>query len=251
MSELTHDASLLGAYTLGVLDAEEAHAVEEHVAGCADCRRELAELAEIREMLGEVPPEAFLDGPPEGGDLMLQRTLRQVRASAVAEPTVAGPPAPPARRWQRMTVAAASVVAIAVAALGSGFVLGRTSAPGGQALPTPVSASPTTGGPSVPGTRRVSGTDPASGASLAALITPAAGWVRVHADVGGIRAGERCLLIVRSRDGARVIAGSWLVSPKGEKDGTPLDGSALVAPADVASIDVETFDGRKLISVPA
>jgi Putative zinc-finger len=258
MSELTHDRSLLGAYALGVLDAEEARIVEEHAATCAECRHELADLAEIREMLGEVPPEAFLDGPPEGGDLLLQRTLRRVRAeapavesarprSSVERSTTSG------SRWQRFALAAASIVAIAAAAVGSGFVIGRNTAPDGGAQPPPATGAPsvTATGSTVPGTFRVSGTDPKTGASLRALITPAAGWVRVHADVGGIRAGEKCLLIVRSRNGTPVIAGSWLVSPKGEKDGTTLDGSALVAATDVASIDVETFDGRKLISVPA
>jgi hypothetical protein len=156
-------------------------------------------------------------------------------------------------------VAAASVVAVVAAAVGSGFVLGRTTAPSGQARPGPsvsaspgMSVSPGTSVPaSVPGARRVSGTDPKTGATLTALITPAAGWVRVRAEVGGIKAGEKCVLIVRPRTGVPLVAGSWLVSPKGEKDGTTLDGSALVAPDQVASIEVETFDGRKLVSVKA
>ena len=41
--------------------------VEEAI--CAACRAELHALSELEAALGEVPPEAFLDGPPEGGDL--------------------------------------------------------------------------------------------------------------------------------------------------------------------------------------
>ena len=74
-----HQTEALGAYVLNTLDEQEAREVNEHVAQCTECRTELDELIAMRDMLGEVPPEAFLDGPPEGGDLLLQRTLRQVR----------------------------------------------------------------------------------------------------------------------------------------------------------------------------
>jgi hypothetical protein len=60
-----------------------------------------------------------------------------------------------------------------------------------------------------------------------------------------------CRIVVVPKSGAPVDAGSWLVSPLGEKQGTTLDGSALVAPANVASVDVVTFDGsQKLVSAP-
>ena len=82
MSE--HDPSRLGAYSLGALEPDEVREIDEHLAGCAECRQELAELDEMKEFLGEVPPEAFLDGPPADGDLLLQRTLREVRSTAAA-----------------------------------------------------------------------------------------------------------------------------------------------------------------------
>ena len=71
---------LLGPYVLGVLDDTDVRRVEAHMAGCDTCREEVDALREMEEALGEVPPEAFVDGPPEGGDLLLQRTLRQMRA---------------------------------------------------------------------------------------------------------------------------------------------------------------------------
>src|SRR5947209_17092904 len=77
---MDHDRSPLAAYALGALDDAEAREVDAHVAGCPECRAELEELTALEAVLGEVPPEAFLDGPPEGGDLLLQRTLRTVRA---------------------------------------------------------------------------------------------------------------------------------------------------------------------------
>src|SRR2546423_12379586 len=76
---MEHDRSPLAAYVLGGLSDEEKAALDAHLAGCDECRAELTELSELEAMLGEVPPEAFLDGPPDGGDLLLQRTLRQGR----------------------------------------------------------------------------------------------------------------------------------------------------------------------------
>src|SRR5688500_14242381 len=76
-----HEQSMLGPYVMGALDPSEAREVERHLRECADCRHELASLEETKALLGEVPPEAFLDGAPEDGELMLQRTLRAAQAA--------------------------------------------------------------------------------------------------------------------------------------------------------------------------
>ncbi|NUT90924.1 MAG: anti-sigma factor, partial [Saccharothrix sp.] len=52
-----------------------------------------------------------------------------------------------------------------------------------------------------------------------------------------------------AKDGSRQEAGSWLVSALGEKEGTNLDGSALIAPDDVAAVEVRTFEGEKIVTV--
>ncbi|NUT47677.1 MAG: anti-sigma factor, partial [Saccharothrix sp.] len=74
------DPQLLGAYVLGVLDEAEVRAVEDHVASCPRCLAEVTDLREVEEAMGGLPPEALLDGPPEDGDLLLRRALRQVRS---------------------------------------------------------------------------------------------------------------------------------------------------------------------------
>ena len=100
-----HDQSHLGPYVLGVLGPDETRVIEQHLAGCADCRGVVAELQETKDLLGEVPPEAFLDGPPDDGDLLLQRTLRAARAGE-AMPAADQPSK--RRRW--MPAVAAAVV---------------------------------------------------------------------------------------------------------------------------------------------
>jgi anti-sigma factor RsiW len=218
-----HPTEALGAYVLGALDGREARQVAEHLAECTACRTEFGAMAAMRDALGDVPPEAFLQGPPEGGDLLVRRALRQARQERKSAATA----------HQVIAVAVAAVVA--AVALGGGVVLGRDSGAGQVAASTVA-----------PGARTISATH--DGAKITATITPAAGWVRVHALVSGIAPGQRCRIVVVSRSGAREVAGSWLVSAKAVTPGTSLDGSALVAPDRIAAIEVQNFDGHTFVS---
>lgn len=186
-------------------------------AHCADCRAGHA-------LLGSIPPEAFLDGPPRDADLLLPRTLRRIENEKAA-----------ARRRRTLTIGAAAAV-VALAALGGGVVLGRAS----DTQPGVSVAQPA----NVPGTRQLTGSD--SGAKLAATVVPANGWVWVHASVSGIPAGQKCRLVVVSRTGQAEIAGSWLVPDK-PAGATTLVGTALVAPAEVAAVEVQNLAGHVFV----
>ena len=187
----------------------------------------------MTDLLGELPPEALLDGPPDDGDLLLRRTLdavgRERRGEAVR------------RRW--LLGAAASVAALAL--VGGGVLAGRQSVEPVVAVPTP---TPTPTSTTVAGTFTVAATDAGSGAQLSARVVPAAGWVRVNAQVKGIAAGQRCRVVVVAKDGHRETAGSWLVSPAGAASGTTLDGSALVAPDQVAAVVIENETGTTFVT---
>ncbi|MEU9605577.1 zf-HC2 domain-containing protein [Streptomyces sp. NPDC048057] len=233
MSIQQHDGELLGAYALGALDEEEKRRIEGHVAECEGCRVELEALRDLEATLGEVPPEAFLDGPPEGGDLMLQRTLRHVHAERARSE----------KRRRVMLGVAASAVAAAV--LGAGFLVGRGTADEGERValpPRPAVSAP----PVVPDTKFASGTDAGTGARMAVRLTPAADWVRVNAAVSGIPAGELCRLVVVAKDGKREVAGSWVVGSK--EKGANLDGSAAVAGKDVKEVFVENAAGKRYVT---
>ncbi|MGW2255999.1 zf-HC2 domain-containing protein [Kitasatospora sp. NPDC001660] len=234
-----HDrsAQLVGAYVLGALDPGEAASVGRHLADCPVCRQEVSELRELETALGEVPPELLVDGPPEGGDLLLQRTLRRARTERGS-----------ALRRRRARIGAVAAVA-AAAALVLGIALGRGT---DAASPVAAGPAPSTAAATPPpaGTRTGSVTDPATGARMTLTVTPAMGWVRVNAAVTGVPAGQRCHLVVNGRGGAAVDAGSWLVSAIGAKSGTTLDGSAIVAPQDVVSVSVVNESGQTFVTVP-
>lgn len=242
MNRQRHEAEveLLGPYVLGVLDEEDVRRVEEHLGDCVRCREEVAALREMERALGEVPEEAFLDGPPQGGDLMLQRTLRQVRGERAS-----------AARWRAGVVGLAAAASLA-AVFWAGALTGADAGSPGALPPPPsptVSAAPS---PPPAGTRVASATDPGTGARMTVQLTPATKWVRLHAAVTGLPAGERCRLVVVSRDGTRSTAGGWVVgtAEHGEGKGAALDGSAAVDPSDVKEVLVVNEAGRTFVSVP-
>jgi hypothetical protein len=233
MTGPAHDRAQLGAYAIGALDPVEARMVHEHLGGCLDCQREVNELMMIRRALDQVPPEAFLDGPPDNGELLLRRTLRRVA-------TEAGPPAP-RRRMTGMYVAAAAAVAVA---LGGGILLGRESAPVQMAGPTfTVETTPSNA-------IIAEGENTRTGATMNVALEPKKGWVWVNATATGLPAGKPCALYVISNQGDKVLAGTWMVSPEGAKK-SRVTGMALVAPDDVKSVVIETISGnQEVVTVP-
>ena len=85
---------------------------------------------------------------------------------------------------------------------------------------------------------------------MSAKVTPKAGWIAIKANVKELPVGAQCELVVVDSAGKSEVAGSWLVSEKTAKAGSEVDGSALVPIDKVKSIDVVTFQGQRMVSVP-
>ncbi|MEV8504222.1 zf-HC2 domain-containing protein [Actinoplanes sp. NPDC051475] len=222
----------LAGYLTKSLDADQIREVEEHLAGCDECRAEVESLREWTMALEAVPEAMLLDGPPDDADLLLQRTLRQIRNESAG------------RRHRRTALVGAAAAVVVGLSVASGVVVGHSTAPP-KAQPVPTQSVPTT----APGTKTATAVDPVTKARITVAVAPAPGWVRVKAAVSGIPAGERCRLEVVARDGTAILAGSWVVSATGAADGTTLDGSALVPPDQVASVRVVTEGGKQYTSV--
>jgi hypothetical protein len=234
MSE--HDHSQLGAYVLGALDPDEVREVDRHLAGCAEARVEVDELEEMKEFLGEVPPEAFLEGPPADGDLLLQRTLREVRATAV-EPVTAPPVAAKATRRSRWWMVAAAVLVIA-GAVGGGVVIGRQTVDTQVANDTPA------------GSKQVTATDTSTGVTMATTVEPRTGWSWVIVNVSGLKAGDECEMLVTDKSGKTYVAGSWVVSDKAAREGSRFGGGVLATVDQVRSVEIKTVQGRHVVTTP-
>ncbi|WP_435122619.1 anti-sigma factor [Amycolatopsis thermoflava] len=100
---------LTGAYALDALDELERRRFEEHLAGCADCEREVAELRATTARLGAAVSET----PPATLRGRVLRDVREVRQ----EPPGRRAPTRGSRSWTTRFLAAAAVIAIAVAAV--------------------------------------------------------------------------------------------------------------------------------------
>jgi len=222
----------MAGYLLEMLSEQEKAQAEEHLTGCAECRAERDSLRQWSDQLGEVPEEMLLDGPPEDADLLLQRTLNQVRRESSG------------RRHKRLAGVTAIAAAAVAVAIGGGLLVGR-----GTATPSEPVAQPTATLSVPAGARAGSATDASTGARMDVAVTPASGWVRVTATVGGIPAGEKCVLEVVGQDGSKAVAGSWLVSPSGESGGTTLNGSALLDPSQVQAVRVVNTAGKQFVTV--
>ena len=108
-----------------MLTPEEKQQADEHLDRCPECRAEVDSMQSWADALREVPEEMLLDGPPDDADLLLQRTLRQVRKESSA------------KRLRRTGILVSAAAAVIVVAIGGGILVGRSSAP------TPTVAQPT------------------------------------------------------------------------------------------------------------
>jgi anti-sigma-K factor RskA len=120
----------LAGYCLGVLDAVEVDAFEQHLASCERCRAEVAELEGLSRLLDEAAPP--LDIPPTLRD----RTLGAVREAAAVQNRRTR------RRWLAAVAAAVVLVAGGVTA---GVAVTRPAPPERQIALSSVSGGPAHG----------------------------------------------------------------------------------------------------------
>lgn len=229
MNPPTNEHVDIAGYLMEMLTPEEKQQADEHLSRCPECRAEVDSMQSWADALREVPEEMLLDGPPDDADLLLQRTLRQVRKESSA------------KRFRRTATLASVAAAVIVVAIGGGVIVGRSTAPSGPVAQPAASA--------VAGTRSGAAQDPVSGARMSVTVTPAAGWVRVDATVVGIPPGEKCRVEVVATDGTTVLAGSWLAASTAETKPVTLNGSALIDPAQVQAVRVVNTAGEQYVKV--
>ncbi|MGI8424395.1 MAG: anti-sigma factor domain-containing protein [Chloroflexota bacterium] len=124
-----HPAALLPGYALDALEEDERSAVETHVAGCAECRAEVARLIAAADALAEsVAPVA---PPPAARERLMARIAADRVASgaasagttvAVAEPIIDPPRATPPPRVSRATGGRVGAGTLAAGLVGAGAI---------------------------------------------------------------------------------------------------------------------------------
>ncbi|MFI6261654.1 anti-sigma factor family protein [Micromonospora sp. NPDC051006] len=221
--EFAHDD---GAYVLGALAPAERAAYERHLAGCAECREAVAEIAVLPGLLGRLDPaglEQFLP-PPSGPSLPTlldeARQRRRGERSAV-------------RRRYALTTLVAAALALLVG-VGTAAVLPRETVP------------------------------PPEQVRMVAM-QPVAGTVPVHAEIGltgtdwgtevtmhcgydqraGYRKAYTFRLVAHGPDGATEQIGSWLAAPG---DDVRFSGVTRFTDAELVRLELLRADGTAVLS---
>jgi hypothetical protein len=223
----------VGAYSMGLLEERDRREFEDHLAGCAACAAEVAELSPMAALLRGVEPPGAEPGSaageaPAGAEVtdLIRRRARQQRHR---------------RRWQVALGAAAGIVLI-----GGGIGAG-------------IAVAPQHGNPPVPGVALTgqlhSATDPGTGAAGTVGLVAKAWGTQVTLDLSKVAGPAECELVAVSRTGERRVVMGWLVTVPG--DGVPghpahlvLRGGTSIPRNDLSRVDVDVVNGRTLVSIP-
>jgi hypothetical protein len=218
----------LGVYVVGALDPAERMLVDLHLAGCRECREELAGLAGLPALLGRVPArdaERVILESAELRDLeeppaeLLARLLKEVAARRATG------------RWRGILAAAAAVIfAIASGVAGAHFLI-----PGSHGQPAPIAAEV------------VRASNPVTGVSATISYRPVSWGTAIDVKVSGVPAGTSCTMWAVNADGTRFAAGSWNV-PYGPGQ-AEYPASSAMQEKDVTSFQI--WSGRQeLLNIP-
>jgi anti-sigma factor RsiW len=224
----------LGVYIVGAIDPAERSVVDRHLAGCLDCREELAGLAGLPALLGRVPieeaeqiarsdaSERTLPGGYPDGEHLDEEILTPLLARAAHRRRVS--------RWRNL----ASVAAVALIAAGA--------AVGAVKLANP----PSGGSAAAVRWENVQTTSAHNHMDVRYAGVP---WgLRLDVKVSGIRAGTTCELWVVGQDGQRWPAGGWTVTNEWKPSSYQASSAAPVGAVRAFQL---TSDGRVLANVPA
>jgi anti-sigma factor RsiW len=198
MTSCLHVRQSLGVYVVGAIDPAERTMVDLHLAGCPECREELAGLAGLPALLGRVPveeaaqiagfpaertrPGLLPDAAPPAEEILsplLARVAQRRRAS----------------RWRNLAAAAA------VALIAAGGAAGATQIAQG-------SGHSTVGAP----WDHASATMPRTHVTAVIQYRSQPGGTQLIAQVSGIKPGTTCEFWVKDAHGGEWQAGSWTVT---------------------------------------
>ncbi len=192
-------------------------AAAEHVAGCAACSAEAAELAPMEQLLsiGELPSALETDLPsPAALHRLLEEAARR-------------------RRWRTgrwlVAVAAALVLAVPI-----GLVIARQAAAPEQVVAGPTSIQRTA-------------TDSATGVSAQVKLWREGSGSGLTVSISGVKPGTKCTVDLVKLDGSRVTAATWWATYAG----TASVGGSVGAPmSDIVRLEIVDGSGRLLVPIP-
>jgi hypothetical protein len=161
------------------------------------------------------PHEFYLEGPVNGGDELLRRTLANVRRQSTRS-----------ARW-RVVLVAAGVVLAGLMLTGAGMAIGHLT----DRVPPPE--------------RPITATDARTGARMRVMTRSTEGGTYLDVTTTGLPVGTTCRLTVIGTDGSRSDGGGWKVGSDAAEN--PVDMMVWLPLSQVAQLDVTTSAGAVLV----
>jgi anti-sigma factor RsiW len=239
----------VGAYVLGVLEADGMTAFEEHLAECDVCAAEVEGLLPTALMLADVSPnQAIVLHVIQSPDVPEVAPKERVGPSDLVRRAVARTsalhrrqrPTPRhgqsvatglSRRTAVLTGAAATVLAVVAFTAGNVFAGGGTDpvAQGGPPPSPSAAAGLSTSSIQVVPSERFDVNDPRTGVHAIMSVTEASWGSQISLTLGGVRGPLRCDLVAVGTDGVSTVVASWSVHAPGY--GIPEDPEVLTVEA--------------------
>jgi hypothetical protein len=199
------------AYVLGALPAAERSAFESHLAGCADCRQTVSDLAGIPGLLSRVSADDLADPLPVP-DTLVPLLLRAVRRTG---------------RRRRLVVGTLAAAAVLLAIGGTATIVHRsTDSPAPGVAMTAVVHSP------VRATAALVAHPWGTEVTMECTYDDTSEWSRPYS------------LVAVDRQGQERELATWVVGPSHE---AKVSGSVPWQPGDIRSIEVRTTSGTALL----
>jgi len=220
-----HEARLsLGVYVLGAIDPAERALVDSHVAGCRDCRDELAGLAGLPALLARVSTEEAVALAAGAAPPFMQDEEPEPPPSLVGAVLDLTAARRKRRRWREAGLGVAAALIIAAGVFGGLRMTAAPASPGGSVAQ---------GGAVGPAGQWQWATGQSAGMALTVKYRQVGWGTQLTAQVTGIPAGTTCQIWVVGPGKTRLLVGSWIVD--GDEGGVWYPGSAAISAANVES----------------
>lgn len=188
-AELRHE---LGVYVLGATAPADRSAVESHLASCAGCRDQLADLAGLPALLRRVPRDEVdaivVAAGADGSNYLPNRSLGSLLSQAAKRKR--------RRVWSELTAAACVALAAVSAALYGALAPSREQA--GAMAPL--------------GATTVRGSNPLDDASAVVKYAGEPWGTQLYVQVNGVTPGTKCAFEVSDSTGHESAAGGWTIA---------------------------------------
>jgi hypothetical protein len=227
----------LGVYILGAIDPAERALVDKHVAGCRECRDELAGLAGLPALLSRVSSDEIGRISREDAEPVPDEAApREDFVESLVSLTEARRRR--SRRWQAVAAAAAVVIAAGGAVAGLRLTSGPSAPPAASSVPAP------------PASWQTAQTTSALSGIRATVRYARMPWgIAIDVQISGVPGGTTCQLWVTDGHGVHLAAAGWTIFRN--DDGAWYPGSSWVPPSQVQGFDITAGNRQLATFVPA